>query len=116
MQRLRATQEGSGFRKHGVRLIAMRRVLAIRKLHSSELTRSDAVRDAFDLLERPIFVVEPLDREHRTGDLRKQRFDVPLSESRIEPDVVPTPEGAFDVLVAPSELGARRVSAMLSKP
>src|SRR5436190_5623174 len=53
--------------------------------------------DPVDLLHRAVLVVDALDSQHRTPDVRQERLDVPGSEVRVQPDVVPAPECAVDV-------------------
>src|SRR5438552_19190836 len=66
---------------------------------------------ALELRHRPVFVVEALDREHRTMYPRQDLLDVPAAESRIEPDIVPSPECLRGVGVIAAEL-LREVRAL----
>ena len=70
---------------------------------------------AVDLLERAELVVQALDREHRAADALQPGFDVPGAESRVQPDVIPAPEGRVDVVVVARQtlrqVGAEEVLA-----
>src|SRR5205809_2280624 len=91
--------------KHRLRLIAMRRVPAFGKLEAVQLW--DRARGTVDLLDGSVLVLEALDRQHRAADLPEHGLDVPDGEIGIEPDIVPAPERAFDVVVITRELFAQ---------
>src|SRR5438093_5778530 len=59
------------------------------------------------LLHRAVFVVHALDRQDRTRDLGQERLDIPSDEIGMQPDVIPTPEGAFDIVMVSRELRAQ---------
>jgi hypothetical protein len=51
--------------------------------------------NAPDLLQRAVLVVQPLHGQQRAGDGGDLVFDAPLPEGRMQPDVVPAPEGGM---------------------
>src|SRR5205814_1921676 len=59
------------------------------------------------LFNSAVLILETLDRQHRASDLREQRFYAPAREIRIQPDVIPAPERAFDIVVIARELLAQ---------
>lgn len=83
----------------------MWRMAAIFKLQ--QLRVRYRARDAIDLRHGAVFVIESLNGEQRAGDLWKQRFDIPRPKFRIEPDVIPAPEGGVDIVVIAGELDAQ---------
>src|SRR2546430_14106955 len=93
-------------------LIAVRRVPAVGEAQQLDRT-AGLPRDRLELRHRPVFVVEALDREHRTMYPRQDLLDVPAAESRIEPDIVPSPECLRGVGVIAAEL-LREVRALES--
>ena len=68
---------------------------ALRKLDTAQ-TRHGA-RDAVDLFDGAVLILEALNRQYGAGDVPEKRFDAPGCEIRVEPDVVPAPERAFDI-------------------
>src|SRR5258706_14662234 len=68
---------------HRVRLIALRRVAAIRKLPRLNVAR--AMLDASELLHRAVFIVLTLNAEDRAGNARQKFLDVPRAKRGIEP-------------------------------
>src|SRR5882762_5603644 len=96
--------------EHHAGLVAVRRVSAVGE--AQELDRTAGLpRDRLELRHRPVFVVETLDREHRATYPRQDLLDVPAAESRIEPDVVPSPERLRRVGMIAAEL-LREVRAL----
>src|SRR5450631_3274727 len=87
---------------HALGLVAVRRVPAVLELDESRLRY--APRDSMDLLHRAVFVVDALQREHRAADGLDVALDRPVAEGRIEPDVVPAPEGGIGIVVVAREL------------
>src|SRR5688500_9755398 len=76
-------------------LVAMRRVAAVFELEDAR--PGNAPLDRSQLLERAVLIVATLHRKHGAADASDLRLDVPGAEPRIEPDVVPPPEGRIDV-------------------
>jgi len=58
-----------------------------------------AARDAADLFERPVLVVQALHRQQRAADGADLLLDRPLPERRMQPDAVPAPERRIGVVV-----------------
>src|SRR5438477_4122981 len=96
--------------EHHAGLIAVRRVPAVGEAQQLDRT-AGLPRDRLELRHRPGFVVEALDREHRTMYPRQDSLDDPAAESRIEPDIVPSPECLRGVGVIAAEL-LREVRAL----
>jgi drug/metabolite transporter (DMT)-like permease len=97
--------EAPGRRDHALRLVAMRRVPAIGQLEPFALRHS--ARDAVDLLQRAVFVVEPLHGEQRAADRLDFAFDRPLPERRMQPDAVPAPERRIGIVVVAGQAFAQ---------
>src|SRR5260221_3606745 len=84
-------------------LVAVRGVAAVGQ--AQELDRSAGLPgDRIELRHRPVFVIEALDRQHRTMYPRQDLLDVPAPEVWIEPDVVPSPERLRRVGMIAAEL------------
>jgi hypothetical protein len=66
----------------------------------------DVLDDRFDLCRGGVLVVLTLDHEYGTAYRFQVRFDVAGVETRIEPDIAPTPKGGFGVLVIAPQLRA----------
>src|SRR5205085_10091491 len=75
---------------HRIGLVLVRRMAAVRQLQQARLRH--APRDAVDLLQRAVLVVDALDREQRAADRADLLLDRPAPEGRRQPDVVPAPE------------------------
>src|SRR5579862_3636469 len=86
-----ADDEVLGGGQHGLRLVAMRGMAARRQDEHSRV--GCGAPDARDLLQRPEFIVFTLNREDGTADRCDQALDIPAAEFRVEPDLVPAPEG-----------------------
>src|SRR5687768_5850255 len=56
-----------------------------------------ALPDRAQLVERAMLVLASLHGQDRALDTCDLRFDVPCAKARVEPDVVPSPEGRVDV-------------------
>src|SRR5690348_11733878 len=79
--------EPAGFADQHVGLIAMRRVPTARD--DEQLGLRHLPCNGANLLERSVFVVFALHRQHRRADRTDLRFDVPAAKRGVEPDVVP---------------------------
>jgi hypothetical protein len=63
-------------------------------VNSSNSGLRHAPRDAADLLQRAVLVVQALHGQQRAARWRDFFLDRPVAERRVQPDVVPAPEGA----------------------
>src|SRR5581483_12159906 len=61
-------------------------------------------RDGLHLLHCAVFIIESLNDQRRTRDPVKIFFDVPAAKIRMQPDIVPPPEGARSVTVMSRQL------------
>src|SRR5579884_4171554 len=89
----------------GLGRVTMRAVPRARD--EQRLRAGDARRDRVELGRRSVLVVLALYQQHGAPHAGRERLDVPASETRIEPDVVPAVERAVDVVVMARELGAK---------
>src|SRR5512139_2833162 len=88
-QRMREKTCGRSDHRGG--LVAVRRMAAVGEFQQFGLRCTSG--NTLDLLHRSVRVVVPLDGEQRAADGRQQVFDGPGGKCRVEPDVVPAPEG-----------------------
>src|SRR5712675_1802162 len=91
-------------------LVALRGVPAVGQAQQLDRT-AGLPGDRIELRHRPVFVVEALDREHRTIYPRQDFLDVPTPEVRVQPNIVPSPERLRRVGVIAAEL-LREVRAL----
>src|SRR5262245_52891334 len=73
---------------------------------------ADAGFDGVELAQRPVLVGGPLHDQNRARDRGEAILDVPGSEVRIEPDVVPSVERVVDGVVMAGEAIAPRRRAV----
>src|SRR5688572_8262911 len=102
--------ERSGRDDDTIRLIAMRGMPAFRDFE--QLASTDARRNAVDLRERAVLVVDTLDGQHRAADGVELSLDVPFAKRQVQPDAVPAPEGRIGAVVIAAEL-LRQVGAQV---
>src|SRR5438067_7280158 len=81
----------------GIRLVAVGRVAAVGQFE--QLGMRHTARDAANLLQRAVFIVQPLHRQKRTADGADLFFDRPVLERRVQPDAVPAPERGVWIVV-----------------
>jgi len=84
----------------------MRGVSAIGELEDFDWAAYPASERLY-LRHRSIFVFQSLNGEDWTSDSRKIFFNVPAAEVGMEPDVIPSPEGARGVLMVAGEPGRK---------
>ena len=89
--------------ENSFRLIALRRVTAIGENKNLDWARS-LFCDGFDLRHSSVLVVNTLNHENRARNAREICFDIPVSEVRMKPDVVPSPECASGIAMMATEL------------
>lgn len=86
-----------------LRVVAMRGVTAV--VEGKDFDRATGLAgNGLDLRHGSVWIVEALNGQDRAADAREILFDVPAAEVRMEPDVVPSPEGACGVAVMAGEL------------
>ena len=78
-------------------LIAVRGVAALRQ-HQQLRSRNDA-GDTVNLLQCGVLVIFPLYGEHRAADASDILLQIPVPESRVEPDIIPAPECRIGICV-----------------
>ena len=78
----------------------MRRVFAVVE-HDGQ-RRWDSVSNSVYLLFGAIFVLSSLQDQDRAADGIEARFDVPITKTWIEPNVVPAPEQRIYIRVIPA--------------
>jgi len=64
-----------------------------------QLRRGQVLADTADLFHRAVLVVDALNGQYRAAQARHLGLDVPAAEGRVEPDVIPAPEGRIDVVM-----------------
>src|SRR5271169_3260678 len=75
----------------------MRRVLAVRQ--HQDLCLWNPRPNRLNLRGRTVLVFLALNAQHRTANGIEIRLDVPRAKTRIEPDIVPSPERLIHVFV-----------------
>ena len=78
--------------------ITMRRVPALIQ-HQYFDRAADLPRDRIDLRARAVLIVLSLNQQNRDGDFCQVGFDIPGAELGMQPDIVPTIERGYRIIV-----------------